>query len=165
MDEKLLNRIIAAAYNDCSLYEKLKTWIEIRNKPDALKLYKIYSNTASTVHGMPELKCPDKVLEKTEDRIHLTGFRSNQFLRPAAAFAVIFIAAVAAMFSVTNKPVEIYTAAEVETAQVQARQSLEIVSRILNRTTATLGEEIFPEKVSKPVQDGLDIINNLLIGG
>ena len=165
MDEKILNKIISAAYGDCSFIDKIKIIILTRQNPEAAKIYNDYREVAGRVHSLPVVECPEKILEKTEARIHLTG-ANRHFLKPVAAFAVIIIAAVVAMFSMLDKErPQTYTAAEVRTAEIQAKESLLMVSRILNKTTSTLEKEILPDKVSKPVKKGLTIINNLLIGG
>jgi hypothetical protein len=165
MDEKLLNRIISAAYGDSSMAERLRIRRIVKTDPEAKRVYDSYRNTAKKVYALPEEVCPPEILEKTKKKININVVQRNQFLRPAAAFAVIFIAAVIALFSLLDPKQPEYTAHEIREADVQARQSLALVNRILNRTTSTIGNEILPEKVSKPVQKGLTIINNLLIGG
>jgi hypothetical protein len=166
MDEKLLNRIISAAYGDGRFIDRLMVRRIIRRDPEAKRVYDSYRSVARKVHHMTGVTCPPELLEKTKKKINIPVVERNQFLRPAAAFAVIFIAAVLAVFSLMNSETNSeYTAAEIRTAEVQTRQSLALVNRILNRTTSTIGNEILPDKVSKPVQKGLNIINNLLIGG
>jgi hypothetical protein len=165
MDEKLLNRIVSAAYGDCSILEKYRVRKIVRSNPEALKVYKEFRSVAAKVHSLPAEKCPDYVLEKAKEKLQLNEVRRSAIYKPAIAFAVILIAASAALFSLLNKEQTTYTVQEVETAEIQAKESLALVGRILNRTTDALGNEILPDKVSKPVKKGLTIINNLLIGG
>jgi hypothetical protein len=165
MDEKLLNKIISAAYEDGSMIGKRKIKKIIRTDPEAERIYTSFKEVADKVHDLPERKCPDEVLWRAEEKIDLTEVRRSSFLKPAAAFAVILIAAVVALFSLINKEKQTYSHQEILAAEVQAKESLALVSRILNKTTSTLGNDILPDKVSKPVKKGLNIINNLFIGG
>lgn len=165
MDEKLINRIISAAYDDCGIIEKLRIKKILRQNPEAEKIYKNYRDVAKGVHALPRTECPGYILDRVESNIKQRGITSRSYLKPAAAFTTLVIAAIVAMFSMINNVEPAYTNAELRVAEVQAKESLSLVSRILNKTTNTIGKEILPDKVSKPVQEGLNIINNLLIGG
>jgi hypothetical protein len=165
MDERLINRIISAAYDDSGLLEKFRIKKILRNNPEAKRLYNYYCEVAERVHKLDKIKCPDEVLEKAEDKISLTGYDRKHILQPAAAFAVILIAAITALFTLLNRPEPKYTTAEIRTAEIQAKESLAYIGQLLNKTTSAVSNEILPEKVSKPVKKGFNIINNLLIGG
>jgi hypothetical protein len=166
MDEKLLNRIISAAYGDSSLREQIKIRRIIKSDAEAEKIYNSYKRTALNVHKLPDIGTPPYLIENAKKRIGPKTYLSFDMLRPAAGFAVILIAAVIGFFSLLEtRQQPAYSEAEIQTAEIQARESIAIVNRILNRTTSAIGNEILPDKVSKPVQKGLDIINNLLIGG
>lgn len=164
MDENLINRIISAAYGDCSIWEKFRIKRIRKKNPEAERIYNSYHRAAVKVHSLKEIKCPDQVLKKAEAEIKPLNLTAG-FLKPAAAFAIIIIAAITAIITIVNKPEPRYTAAEVRTAEIQAKESLAFVGRLLNKTTTAVSNEILPEKVSKPVKKGFNIINNLLIGG
>jgi hypothetical protein len=165
MDEKLINRIISAAYDDCGLIEKRRIKRILRQNPEAEKIYKNFRDVAKGVHALPGMECPGYILDRVESNIKHRGITSRSYLKPAAAFTTMVIAAVVAMFSMINNVEPSYSNAELRAAEVQAKESLSLVSRVLNKTTDTIGKEILPDKVSKPVKEGLNIINNLLIGG
>ncbi len=165
MDEKLINRIISAAYGDCSYAERLRVKKILKTNPEAGRLYDSYRRTASKAHSLGKIECPDYVVKNAGEKINRLGRRSVQAFRTAAAFAVIIIAAVVALFTVNEKHENRYTASEIRTAEIQATESLAYIGNILNKTTASISSEILPDKVSKPIKKGIKIINNLLIGG
>jgi hypothetical protein len=165
MDDKLLNRIISTAYGDSGWKERLKVNKIIRTDPEAIKVFESYRSVAHKIHKLPKVTCPPEIIKAGRRRIRLTAAQRFQLLKPVAAFAIILIAAVIAIFSLMDIKKPEYTAAEVRTAEMQAKESLALVNRILNRTASTIGNEILPERINKPVQKGLNIINNLLIGG
>jgi hypothetical protein len=163
MNESMLNRIISVAYGDSGFIERYRIRKYINRDPEAKRIYLSYRQAAQQVHKLKE-EFPSDLLEKSRRKGNIKVFSSYQVLRPAAAFAIILIAAVLAVFSLIDRKPQ-YSASEVETANIQARESIALVNRILSRTTTSIGNEIISDKVSKPVQKGLNIINNLLIGG
>lgn len=165
MDNNLINRIISAAYGDCSFSERRRIMKIIKADPEAKRLYNSYRQTALKAHSLGNVECPDYIVKKAGEKINPVDFRGTSFLRSAGAFAVIIIAVIVALFTLTEKHEYKYTTAEIRTAEAQATESLAYIGSILNKTTSTLSTEIIPDKVSKPIKKGINIINNLLIGG
>ena len=51
IDEKLLDKIIAVAYSDAALYDRLVVWLNSKSDPEIKKLLDEYKLTAASVHS------------------------------------------------------------------------------------------------------------------
>ncbi len=58
-----------------------------------------------------------------------------------------------------------YTKAEIELAQKQFEHSLAIVGKVFQDAEEKLDTEVISKHVSKPLNKGLDFLNDYLIGG
>ncbi|MDP3583149.1 MAG: hypothetical protein Q8S39_14535, partial [Ignavibacteria bacterium] len=103
---------------------------------------------------------------KTNKPGFLNDLYTIAFARPVVSLAVVLVVISAITFGIIrNKTVEYeFTEAEVIEADKQAQQALAIVSNIFEQTKTTLEDDVLGNKVSKPLNKGLGIINNLFEG-
>ena len=180
IDEKLLDKIIAVAYSDAGLYDRIIVWVKSKNNPEIKGLLDEYKLTASSVHSLDEKKLPEVNLksvyhkigqrEKSEPAIpfipsFIHSFNFSKPLVSSAAIGLIIIAIVSVSLFYTPPPEQKYTKAEIELAQQQLGESLAIVNKVFHQTSIKIDEEVITRYVSKPLNKGLNLINDYLIGG
>jgi hypothetical protein len=78
--------------------------------------------------------------------------------------AALFI--IVALSVIINPPVQQqYSNAEIQKANEEARYALQLIGNIMNNTKEKLEKEIIAEHVVKPIGQGIEIVNKLLIKG
>ncbi|MFC2094614.1 hypothetical protein ACFLSH_03195 [Bacteroidota bacterium] len=176
IDEKLLDKIIAVAYNDAGMYDRIVVWINARRNPEIEKILNDYKLTASSLHSLEEKKLPEANLKSV---YHKIGRRENPkpgvpfihsfiFSKPLVSYAavgIIIVAIVSVLLFYNPQPEHNYTKAEIELAQQQLGESLAIVNKVFQNTEKTLDAEVLSKHVSKPLNKGLIYLNDYLIGG
>ncbi len=180
IDEKLLDKIIAVAYGDAGLYDRLIVWMKARRDPEIKKLLDEYNLTASSVHSLEEKKLPDANLKSVYHKIgrrenpkpavpfihsSIHSFNFSKPLTSAAAIGFIIITIVSVLLFYNPAPEQKYTKAEIELAQRQLGESLAIVNKVFQNTEKTLDAEVISKHVSKHLNKGLIYLNDYLIGG
>jgi hypothetical protein len=170
--DTLKSKIISSAYKDASLIDKISVWLLIRRCEEAKKIFDSYRSTANEVAKLAEDECPEFIIDsvKIERTFFKSGFVADLysilFVRPIASLAVVIIVVSAIIFgTIRNRTVEYeFTEAEVIKADKQARHAFAIVGNIFRETKQTLENDVLGDKVSKPLNKGLRIINNLFAG-
>ncbi|HEX2865426.1 MAG TPA: hypothetical protein VHO03_00215 [Ignavibacteriales bacterium] len=174
MDEKLLNRVISAAYKDATLLERLLIRWKAAWDPEVKRLYQEYKTTARQVHSLFEEACPGSVLSRVEKLTLPEERKQHSFLldiygavfsKPvwSAAMVLIMVSALAlSIFLRQNKQPVPYSQKEIALANEQASEALKMVGSILNETKSTVINEILPEKVSRPINEGFSTVRNLI---
>ncbi len=180
IDEKLLDKIIAVAYGNAGLYDRMVVWINAKNNPEIENLLDEYKLTASSVHSLDEKNLTEANLksvyykigqeEKTKPAVpfiySLThSFNFSKPLVASAAIGVIIITIVSVLLFYNPQPEQKYTKAEIELAQQQLGESLAIVNKVFQNTEKTLDADVISKHVSKPLNKGLIYLNDYLIGG
>ena len=176
IDEKLLDKIIAVAYSDAGLYDRMVVWINVRRDPEIKGLLDEYKLTASSVHSLDEKKLPETNLKSVYHKIGQTEktnpvvpfIHSFNFSKPLVSSAVIgfiIITIVSVLLFYNPAPEQKYTKTEIELAQQQLGESLAIVNKVFQNTEKTLDAEVISKHVSKPLNKGLIYLNDYLIGG
>lgn len=171
-NEKLLNKIIAVAYNDAGIFDRYIVYRAAKRDKNIQNILKEFRVTAKEVHQITEEECPKEIIELIEQKSISLQTKSNSFTtdfitivlnRPlisAAASVIVLGAVLIGLFS--TRPIQpSYSKNEVETADRQARQAFAIVGKIFNQTEMTLKKEVLNDRVSKPINEGLEIVNNL----
>jgi len=175
IDEKLLEKIIAVAYGDAGLYDRMVVWITARRFPEIEKLLAEYKLTSKSVHQLVETELPDSKLGYVRQRTiskpqsdffgsTIYSFASKPLLSASTA-GIIILTIVSVLLFYNPPPEQRYTQAEIELAQVQLEQSLAIVGKVFQNTEKTLDAEVISKHVSKPLNKGLIFLNDYLIGG
>lgn len=174
MDEKLLERVISAAYKDAPFWERLFVMWKAARDPEVKKLFKEYKTTAGQVHRLKEEACPESVIKRVEKLTLKEEKETHSFLldvygavfsKPLWSAAMVFVIVSTLALSVYLRQHEQprpYTQKEIALANRQASETLKMVGRILNKTKSTVVEEILPEKVSKPINESLSIVRNII---
>jgi len=176
IDEKLLDKIIAVAYSDAGLYDRMVVWINVRRDPEIKGLLDEYKLTASSVHSLDEKKLPETNLKSVYHKIGQTEktnpvvpfIHSFNFSKPLVSSAVIgfiIITIVSVLLFYNPAPEQKYTKTEIELAQQQLGESLAIVNKVFQNAERKLDIEVISKHVSKPLNKGLIYLNDYLIGG
>lgn len=176
IDNKLVNKIINAAYGDATIFEKLIVFIKSLFNADAKNLLNEYRATANKVHTFKSEEVPERVIEnvkiKTESiketesifqKIYFT-FISKPILSVSGAAITVLI--IISLFVIKQpSPSHNYSKAEIELAQKQFEESIAIVNKVFKKAERTIDEEVIPKHVGKPLNKGLKLLNDYLIGG
>ncbi|MEE9573380.1 MAG: hypothetical protein V3W20_10055 [Candidatus Neomarinimicrobiota bacterium] len=180
IDEKLLDKIIAVAYSDAGLYDRMVVWINARRDSEINSLLYEYKLTAASVHSLEEKKLTEANLksvyykigqrEKTKPAVpfiysFIHSFNFSKPLVSSAAIGVIIITIVSVLLFYKPQPEQKYTKAEIELAQQQLGESFAIVNKVFQNTEKTLDADVISKHVSKPLNKGLIYLNDYLIGG
>ncbi|MCF8259980.1 MAG: hypothetical protein K9J12_04345 [Melioribacteraceae bacterium] len=175
MEEKTINKIIEVAYGGGSLFDKMKIRKLISENSEAKAIYDEYSSTASDVHKLTLEDCPDEIISnsisnleiKVKNRFFLDLYELL-FTKPAytaAIMAVTSIVIISTIFIDRPQPESLFTPQEVEVADKQVKEALLIVSHLFVKSKDTIKEDVLTNKVSKPLNKGINIVNNLLEEG
>jgi len=175
IDEKLLDKIIAVAYSDAGLYDRIVVWINARRDPEIAKLLAEYKLIAKSVHRLIETDLPESMLSSVRQRIirksqnNVIGSIIYSFASKPLLFAstvgIIIITIISVLLFYSPTPERKYTKAEIELAQQQLGESLAIVNKVFHQTSKKIDAEVITKYVSKPLNKGLNLINDYLIGG
>lgn len=174
ISEELLEKIISSAYDDAGYFQKIRIKILALKHKEIAGIYNEYKKTAEAVHHLNE-KAPEKVIENVYKKIELKD--DNNFLikiysfffgRPlltSAALGIVILAISFLMITKNPEPEVLYTKAEIELAEKQVKESLAIVGKVFKKTQNILEEDILHDKVSKPVNKSINVLNKLFVGG
>jgi len=179
IDENLLNKIISVAYRDAELYDRLFVWFKAKRHPEIKNLFDEYRLTADSVHNIKQEEVTFKINERLHNKIKLqSGHKSltsklsyafySVFAKPvyAAASVTIILTAVIAFILLTQQaPKHSYTKAEIKLAQEQLEQSFAIIGKVFGEVETKLDKDVMTKHVSKPLNEGLNFLNDYLIGG
>jgi len=173
--EELKNKIIAAAYKDASWFDRILVWRLISINEEAKRFFDSYRATANEVAKLTEEDCPEFIVDSVKEKTNapktnkqslISDLYTIVFARPAVSLAVVLVIISVVTFGVLrNQTVEYeFSQAEVIEADKQAQHALAIVGNIFEQTKTTLEEDVLGNKVAKPLNKGLGIINNLFEG-
>lgn len=176
MNEKLLNRIISVAYGDSSLLEKIKIHRLAKTNPEIKTLLDTYSNTAEKTHRIELEQYPNKIAEEIKRTIikqnkyeKSLGYDLYSFVfgRPALSATILSIIILALISTFVFQRPEIheqYSKQEIEAADLEVKQSLALIANVFKKTTSTVENEVLTERVSKPIKESLNLVNNYFEG-
>ena len=166
IDEEILDKIIAVAYKDAPVTDRIRIYLLAKKNPEVKKILNEYRQTAGNVKKIPLEECPDSVIKSLETK---TGKENKSFIiKPAYAFAITVLVLSTLVFVLLNQNKEkeqVYSKAEIENAELQVKTSLAILNKVFKKTENLIREDILPKRVGKPVHKSLSIINEVLIGG
>lgn len=176
MDEKLLNRIISVAYGDASFLEKIKVYYLASKNNDVKNALSNYKQAANAVHNLNIEDIPDNLLNnvneitdiKHESQKSLTfDIYSFIFGKPAFSAAVlgVFLLAMISTFIIKRPEIhQQYSKHEIEIADKQVKHSLALISGVFKKTTSTLEKDILTDRVSRPIKESFNLVNDYLQG-
>ncbi len=175
ISDDLHDRIIAVAYGDAGIIDKLKVFLNAAKNHEVKKLLAEYKETAAAVNSFKEEKCPVEIIDSVNKKIkpELNGRRKEiltlgKFIKkPAVVFStaviVLGIFAMVLFYKPENKPE--YSQAQVELAEKQVKESLALVGEVFRKTQYKLADDVLGKQVSPPIKKGMNLINNLFKGG
>ena len=176
IEDPLLGKIIAVAYGDAGLMDKMIIYRLARKDALVKKLLNEYRVTANSVHKIQKIELPAKVSDRVRSRIsgesnhNAVGLfiYSRLFARPilSSAVALALMIGIVGIF-LFNKPATEYkySKMELELAQQQFEQSIAIVGKVFKQAEKKLEVDVISKHVSKPLNKGLNYLNDYLIGG
>lgn len=169
MNEKLLNKIIAVAYKDANIFDLLHIKYLSKKDKKVAELLEQYSSTADSIHKMPKETVDNKIIENVFDITKsrnsetffskLYGFAISKPLISFATSLLVVAIIVRAAFISPAQPQ--YSKVELRQAEREVKSSLALIGKVFNGASNTLTEEILPERVGKPIKQGVSIVNNL----
>ena len=176
MKEELLNRIISVAYDDANLLEKFRIYRLASKDPKVKSVLDEYKKVANQTHKVELDYCPDELIK---DASQITKIKAKSekslffdlysfiFKQPAisAAIVSVFILALVSTFVIQRPEIhQQYTQQEIEVADQQVKQSLAIIAGVFKKTTATVEQDVLTDRVSKPIVESFNLVNDYLQG-
>jgi hypothetical protein len=173
--DTFLDKIISVAYNDASLFDKIKIFRAVAIDSKVRELYSTYKKTAWEVKQLQKDVCPEEFLKSIELKTIQSTKKRDGFLldlfsiiynRPvisALTTLILIISIITAL--IINKPIKYnYSQAEIMKADKEARYALELVGKVFKQTNSTFQQEVLGEKVSRPFRESIGFVNNLFKG-
>lgn len=166
ISEEYLDKIIAVAYGDASLLDKIKVNMDARKDEKVKQILLKYKSTASVVHSIAK----EDYQNSTNTRLVSKHAFPTNILRfvvykPAvsSAFVAALIIILAAVVLLRKpEPKQTYTRAQVELAEKQVKESFAIVAAVFNRSSNEIRNDVLNKKVGGNLQKGVSIINDIL---
>jgi hypothetical protein len=179
INQTLIDKIINVAYGDAGLIDTVSIYTKALFNNSVKKLLNDYKITARAVDKINREEFPERIVEtvrsglginKNKDSSTLKFKKSFVFVLSEARYSIIiasFLILAVISFLIFQNPTtdSNYTKAELEMAQKQFNQTMTIVNRVFKSTGKQLNKEILKDHVSKPVNKGFSLINELIIGG
>ena len=174
--QSLVDKIINVAYSDAGITEKIIVHLKSVANKDVRDLLKEYRETASTVHNLKPEEVPENLIRNVYVKTEISAKTANPFekiflalsSKPALssiAIAVIVLLIISLFVFKQPAPSNNYTKAEIELAQIQLAESIAIVNKVFKKAGKKFDEEVMSKHVSKPLNKGLNLLNDYLIGG
>ena len=69
IDETLLDKIIAVAYGDAGLYDRMVVWIKARRYSEIELILSEYKLTAQSIHHLGESELPESIINSVRQQI------------------------------------------------------------------------------------------------
>lgn len=176
MNEKLLNRIISVAYDDATHWEKFRINRLAKKYPEIESILNKHKKIAQQTHFIGLEECPNDILEnikrttssiKKREQSLIFDLYSFLFRKPAISAAIVslFLIALVSTFIIKRPEIhEQYSKREIELADQQVKQSLALISGIFRKTSQTVEKDILTDRVSKPIKESFNLVNDYLQG-
>ena len=176
ISEELHEKIISVAYDDAGLFDRIIVKREAKKNNDVKNLLEEYRLTANEVKNINKEDCPNNLVELAtkyaqinQDSKIISNGLLNKFLAKPVLSAIVILIIGSGVFFLFNKSENDnygkYSKAEVEYAEQQVKETLGFVGKTFKKTEETLEENILLKRVTPPVNKGINLINNLFIGG
>ncbi|MHA2167976.1 MAG: hypothetical protein ACXAAT_19190 [Candidatus Hodarchaeales archaeon] len=175
MDEKLLDKIIAVAYGDAGLFDKFIIYRKAKKNSCVKQLLNEHKLTANSVHNLKDIELPESTIYSVQDKMKYkskndffgsviySGFLRKPILSAGAIGIVVLIVSILIFYQPQPEPT--FTKAEIEFAQKQLEESISIVNKVFSKAEHQFDSEVLSNHVSKQLNKGFYLINDLLIGG
>ena len=179
INSELMSKIINVAYNDAGFIESISVYWKTFFNKDVKRLLDEYKITAQSVHKIKEEKLSAGIIESINSRINSQKSNDNLaskfyhgllfiFSKPGYSYSIagLSVLTISALL-IFNEPSQSpkYTKAEIEIAQKQLGETLAIVNKVFKNTREQLDKKVLNNHVTKPINKGLNFINDLITGG
>lgn len=176
MEEKLLNKIISVAYGDSTLWEKVKIYRLAINNSEVKTVLDEYKKVANKAHKIDLEYCPDQIVENVREITRIKPSKDNSLLfdlysfafrRPAVSATIfsVFVLALISTFIIKRPDIhQQYSKQEIELADQQVKHSLALIAGVFKKTTQTVEKDILTDRVSKPIKESFNLVNDYLQG-
>jgi nitrogen regulatory protein PII-like uncharacterized protein len=167
INEEYLEKIISVAYGDASFIDEIKICLDAKKYPEVKKVLNEYRDTAKEIKSFSLEEYRGKIpLNRPEVNNWLLAY-INIFIRKpvlAAAMAFLITAGVAGYYIIDNSSnyMNGYSKTEMILAEKQVKESFAIVALIMNRTKDQLENDVFGNKINKPIKESLTVVNTYL---
>lgn len=173
IDEQLHDKIIGAAYGDAKIIDRIKIYLLSKKYPEVKLLFDEYRSTSKAVHSIEKEILPDELLEKVKTKTGVKEPQKNSFFfdfysfvftRPAlSGFATVLLIIIIIISAFIKGPEfqTQYSKEEIAIANKQTKQALAIIGKVFSDTEKTLKNDILAKRVGQPINEGLNIVNDL----
>lgn len=174
MDDKLLNSIIRVAYGEASFLEKLKIRKLAEGNSEIRGLLEKHIQIANTSRNLEAEAFPQELLKNVKNITKVGSPKEKSlffdiysfiFMRPAISAAIFSVIILSLISTLVFKRPEIhqqYSRQEIEVADQQVKQSLALIASVFKKTTTTVEKDILTERVSKPIKESFNLVNEYL---
>lgn len=173
--DKLLEQIISVAYGDAGWLTRIIVNRKAKHDGTIKTVLDEYRATAESIHKLKDEELSESIVNSVWERTSKSSagnfigsfVYSGFFTKPilsTSTIAVIILITIALLFFKPREEIQ-YTRAEIELAQKQLQESISIVNEVFRKAEYQLDNNIIPNHVDKHLNKGLNIINDILIGG
>ncbi len=168
MNEKMKELLIRAAYGDVTPVERIKVTLILIKKSNAKRFYDSYKSTSVKVKSLRKGNLPSDVIEKLDAMVtEKTGRKEKGTLLQYPGFVAAFSILLIALFTFTflKKNTNYYgkyNEKTVENATEETLASLKMVASIFAQTQKIVVENVLVNKVSKPINNGLNQVEKII---
>ena len=171
--DSIVEAIIRVAYGDAGFWEKNRIKRLAKSDRKISELLKEFRETAETVKSIKLDECPNEVIagisrntkfEYSNKPSLLFDIYSAVFAKPvvsAATLSTIVLVIIMAVSFNISQTYDGYEKAEVELANRQAKYALAVINKVFSNTRNSLAKDILTDKVSKPINEGIETVNKL----
>ena len=166
--------IIQTAYRDVDIFNMLRIYFYAQLFEEVKEKLKNAADVKMIIHKIPKMECPEYIVEKARKttnikrKIELFQFIYNLFMgKPLVSFSAVVLILAAVSFAVLkeNQQNEVqYSSAEIHLANKQAKEAFMLISKVLNKTKKSIKEEVFIQRVGKPINKGMNKVTELFNG-
>lgn len=176
MKEEMIDKIISVAYGDASLQDKILIYLRSFKEKEVKKVLLEHKQIARKTQNLQAEQLPDRVVNEVKNNIKKNNFGVNSILtdmisviyrKPiliGVTVTAIFLAIVSTFVIDRPEIKEHYTKQEIELADEQVRESLNLVVQVLNKTKTTLEKDVLEHRVTRPIQKSIFLVDDYLTG-
>ncbi|MDX1699272.1 MAG: hypothetical protein R3250_01580 [Melioribacteraceae bacterium] len=174
MDDKILNSIIKVAYGEASFLEKLKIRKLAKGNSEISSLLEKHIQIANASRNLGTDAFPEEILKNVKNITRVSSPKEKSlffdiysfiFMRPAISAAIFSVIILSLISTFVFKRPEIhqqYSKQEIELADQQVKQSLALLASVFKRTTTTVEKDILNDRVSRPIKESFNLVNEYL---
>lgn len=177
MNDKLIEKIISAAYGDARFFDRIYISLLSKKDKEVMDLLNEYRKTAGEVHSLREEEYPEESVNKILKEAGIAGKEKHSFAsdifgvfvrRPIAASASAFLLVgllVTTMFITSREPEAKFSHDEIAKAGEDTRIVFKAIDELINGAGDLIIDNILKEKVAVPINENLLKVSNIIKEG